>query len=141
MVTPLDDLLMEVQNNGSKLEDIITNTGSTPSRSVSTLASGQSVADGDDIGSHNSNENVDMSSDKTLVVSGSSSVSGSIEMWVSNDGGSTFRFGESIWSMSDYSGSNNSWYKVIEHCPDMVRFRWVGGSTATITFEVDKQNW
>jgi len=132
----------EIQTNGSKLDDIISNTaGGSPSRSTSTLASGVSVADGVDIGAASSLENIDMSSHKTLVISGSSSVSGSIEMYVSNDGGSTYFFAESLWSMSNYSGSVNTWYKVIENSPEMVKFKWVGGSTSTISFDVCKQNW
>ena len=131
LVTPLDDILVDIQNNGTKLDDIVTNTassGGSPSRSISTLASAQSVADGVDIGSHNSGENIDMSSHKTLVISGSTSVSGSIEMYVSNDGGSTFIYAEQF-------------YKVMEHASGMVKFKWVGGSTSTITFQADKQNW
>tara|TARA_R110001592_G_scaffold10103_1_gene52688 strand:- start:41 stop:946 length:906 start_codon:yes stop_codon:yes gene_type:complete len=132
----------EIQTNGSKLDDIVSNTaGGSPSRSTSTLASGVSVADGVDIGAAGSLENIDMSSHKTLVISGSSSVSGSIEMYVSNDGGSTYFFAESLWSMSNYSGSVNTWYKVIENSPEMVKFKWVGGSTSTISFDVCKQNW
>ncbi len=132
----------EIQTNGSKLDDIVSNTaGGSPSRSTSTLASGVSVADGVDIGAASSLENIDMSSHKTLVISGSSSVSGSIEMYVSNDGGSTYFFAESLWSMSNYSGSVNTWYKVIENSPEMVKFKWVGGSTSTISFDVCKQNW
>ena len=141
LITPLDDLLMEVQNNGSKLDNIVSNTASTLERSVSNLASGVSVADGVDIGAASSLENIDMSSHKTLVISGSSSVSGSIEMYVSNDGGTTYFFAESLWSMSNYSGSVNTWYKVIENSPEMVKFKWVGGSTSTISFDVCKQNW
>ena len=144
LVTPLDDILLETQSNGTKLDDIVTNTaasGGSPSRSISTLASAQSVADGVDIGSHNAGENIDMSSHKTLVISGSTSVSGSIEMYVSNDGGTTFIYAEQFYSESNYAGSTNSWYKVMEHASGMVKFKWVGGSTTTITFQADKQNW
>ena len=144
LVTPLDDILVDIQNNGTKLDDIVTNTassGGSPSRSISTLASAQSVADGVDIGSHNAGENIDMSSHKTLVISGSTSVSGSIEMYVSNDGGTTFIYAEQFYSESNYAGSTNSWYKVMEHASGMVKFKWVGGSTTTITFQADKQNW
>lgn len=132
----------ELQLNGSKLDDIVSNTaGGSPSRSTSTLESAGSVADGTDIGGSSSLENIDMSSHKTLVISGSTSVSGPIEMLVSHDGGSTYFLAEQIYSESNYAGTSDCWYKVIENSAAMVKFKWVGGSTATISFQICKQNW
>lgn len=140
--TSVQSVQSELQLNGSKLDDIVTNTsGGSPSRSTSTLESAASIADGSDIGASSSLENIDMSSHKTLVISGSTSVSGPIEMLVSHDGGSTYFLAEQIYSESNYAGTSDCWYKVIENSAEMVKFKWVGGSTATISFQICKQNW
>ena len=81
-----------------------------------------------------------MTSHKTAVASGTTTVSGPIEMYISNDGGSSFRYAETIYSTTS-DGAIHSWYKVIEHASGMIKFKWVGGSTSTITFQVDKHNW
>jgi hypothetical protein len=140
--TSVQSVQSELQLNGSKLDDIVTNTsGGSPSRSTDTLESAASIADGTDIGASSSLENIDMSSHKTLVISGSTSVSGPIEMLVSHDSGSTYFLAEQIYSESNYAGTSDSWYKIIKNSAEMVKFKWVGGSTATISFQICKQNW
>ena len=136
--TKLDDILSDIQNNGVKLDDIVTNTGSgsTPARNVVNVASGSSISAGSDVGS-----GVDMTDYKSAVISGSTTQYDNLEIWVSNDGGSTFRFMESIWTNSDDSG-NSYYHKVINNVAGYIKLKLPSSaSSATITLDVVRQDW
>ena len=136
--TKLEDILSDIQNNGSKLDDIVTNTGSgsTPARNVVNVASASSISAGSDVGS-----GVDMTDYKSAVISGSTTQSDNLEIWVSNDGGSTYRFMESIWTMSDDSG-NAYYHKVINNVAGYIKLKLPSSaSSATISLDVVRQDW
>ena len=134
----LDDILSAIENHDSKLDDIVTNTGSgsTPARNVVNVASASSISAGSDVGS-----GVDMTDYKSAVISGSTTQSDNLEIWVSNDGGSTFRFMESIWTMSDDSG-NAYYHKVINNVAGYIKLKLPSSaSSATISLDVVRQDW
>jgi len=139
LLSYVDGLEASATDNGSKLDDIVTNTassGGSPTRTQSSIASGSSVSGGSDVGSA-----VDCSSFRTLVINGSTTTSGNLEILCSQDGGTTYRFQESIWSNSDDSG-NYYYHKVIEHPSKHIKFKNPSsGSTMTITLSAEGQNW
>ena len=139
LLSYVDGLEASATDNGTKLDDIVTNTassGGSPTRTQSSIASGSSVSGGSDVGSA-----VDCSSFRTLVINGSTTDSGNLEILCSQDGGTTYRFQESIWSNSDDSG-NYYYHKVIEHPSKHIKFKNPSsGSTMTITLTAEGQNW
>ena len=138
LITPLDDIEVAIQANGTKLDDIVTNTGSgsTPARNVVNVASASSISAGSDVGS-----GVDMTDYKSAVISGSTTQSNNLEIWVSNDSGTTYRFMESIWTNSDDSG-NAYYHKVINNVAGYIKLKLPSSATtATITLDVVRQDW
>ena len=136
--TKLVDILSDIQSNGSKLDDIVTNTGfvSTPARNVVNVASASSISAGSDVGS-----GVDMTDYKSAVISGSTSQYDSLEIWVSNDGGTTYRFMASICTNSDDSG-NPYYHKVINNVAGYIKLKLPSSaSSATISLDVVRQDW
>jgi len=139
LLSYVDGLEASATDNGTKLDDIVTNTassGGSPTRTQSSIASGSSVSGGSDVGSA-----LDCSSFRTLVINGSTTDSGNLEILCSQDGGTTYRFQESIWSNSDDSG-NYYYHKVIEHPSKHIKFKNPSsGNTMTITLTAEGQNW
>ena len=139
LLSYVDGLEASATDNGTKLDDIVTNTassGGSPTRTQSSIASGSSVSGGSDVGSA-----LDCSSFRTLVINGSTTTSGNLEILCSQDGGTTYRFQESIWSNSDDSG-NYYYHKVIEHPSKHIKFKNPSsGNTMTITLTAEGQNW
>ena len=133
----ISNLESSATTRNSTLSQIQTNTASSgggATRSTTSIVSSSSVSAGSDIGTLSS-------SSKSVVLLGSTSMSGSIEIWGSQDGGTTYFFQESVWSMSDDSG-NYYYHKVLEHPSADLKFvNPSSSSTRTFSLSAEEQNW